>query len=200
MPEKMNLDAIKATAERLICPECDGNGYHTATRQSGKKIACDTCGGHEDSQGSGIVDYTETVIFLLHDVPALIAEVERLRAALDAILNIVSPKNDPPDEAFTLDGIVANVRQLAELQATTQAALNAEREACDDAERRAEVLAMMIETTPKDTPHSVFCNGVHAENGMCEGHVMLGNYLDDQRQARERRLARRAAQAKEQSK
>ena len=61
------LDAIQARAgeARRICPDCSGTGT-LGRAPDGRYYACELCGGHEDSAGSGYVE-CET------DVPALIA-------------------------------------------------------------------------------------------------------------------------------
>jgi hypothetical protein len=42
----------------LICPDCDGSG-HLGRAADGRKYACETCGGHEDSLGRGWVEVTQ---------------------------------------------------------------------------------------------------------------------------------------------
>jgi hypothetical protein len=74
----------------------------------------------------------ERAIAAMSDRAALVAEVERLRAALDAILNIVSPENDPDDHSLTVEGIVDNVREMRDLLHATMKERDAERKACDD--------------------------------------------------------------------
>lgn len=49
----------------------------------------------------------------------------KLRAALDKILAIVTPENDPHDGDLTLDGIVRNVERLAEYAEQVTARMNA---------------------------------------------------------------------------
>lgn len=52
-------------------------------------------------------------------------ERNKLRAALDKILAIVTPENDPHDDDLTLEGIVRNVEQLADYAEEVTARMNA---------------------------------------------------------------------------
>ena len=66
------------------------------------------------------------------DEAELLDEIAALREKIDAILNIVSPENDPPDEDLTPEGVVESVRELKRYADETTAALAREREACDE--------------------------------------------------------------------
>ena len=44
-----------AAAHVAECPDCNGDGFLGHTPIAGRKVACPTCGGHEDSLGIGYV-------------------------------------------------------------------------------------------------------------------------------------------------
>lgn len=80
---KRRLDAVVKMLEPLevgVCPDCGGSGDFFVNALppkgivptgSGYKIACETCGGHEDGRGSGVITFPDTS---LHARVAAIAE------------------------------------------------------------------------------------------------------------------------------
>lgn len=77
------LDALVAMLEPLevgACPDCGGSGDFFVNALppkgivptgSGYKIACETCDGHEDGRGSGVITFPDTS---LHARAVAIAE------------------------------------------------------------------------------------------------------------------------------
>lgn len=94
MTAPLDLAEVKARCEEAICADCGGAGQFGL-----RQHACDSCGGHEDAAGRGIVDDATAVRVLTDDVPALVAEVERLsadNARLRAVRNAAQAGPFPP--------------------------------------------------------------------------------------------------------
>lgn len=80
---RRRLDAVVAMLEPLevgVCPDCGGSGDFFVNALppkgivptgSGYKIACETCDGHEDRRGSGVITFPDTS---LHARAVAIAE------------------------------------------------------------------------------------------------------------------------------
>lgn len=69
--------AVLAAIERMRgwpCPECDGDGW-TAYAVDGRRIACEICGGHEDSLGSGVAPGV-AALCALADAAALLPDTD----------------------------------------------------------------------------------------------------------------------------
>ncbi len=86
--------AACAAAHLVECPDCEGCGYWWSSVDAGQggaeKIACPTCGGHEDSAGTGyVISFGDTPNHgqpILDQLAAKTAECERLREVIEALI------------------------------------------------------------------------------------------------------------------
>ena len=123
------LDAV-AEVERLQAElKVERKSEAQALREAADEAWCETC-CDPDAVRAWLRTRANDIE---KEAPVQAREAGATRAALDAILEIVTPENDPPDEDLTIDGIVESVRRLSVYAAETTAALNAERDACDEA-------------------------------------------------------------------
>jgi hypothetical protein len=127
----LDIGKIKERAEKATTSEPYRDGSIWRMRMAGRHIWEIVT---KDLLHIAYVTLDANADFVQHsrnDIPALVAEVERLRAALDAILNIVSPENDPDDHSLTVEGVVDNVLAMRNLLHSTMKERDAERKACD---------------------------------------------------------------------
>lgn len=95
----------------LRCEDCEGAGHLGESEQSGKKIACETCGGNEDRLGRGWIQIVE-------EPPATLApgSVYMSRAALEAAWDVVRVADHHEGElhppAYTVSVNLAVLRAL----------------------------------------------------------------------------------------
>jgi hypothetical protein len=75
------LNEMRNQTYFVQCPDCRGDGVKDWSVRRGN-IACETCGGHEDSAGTGVL--------ATNDVDLLLDHIEQLEAALSRMLRDVS--------------------------------------------------------------------------------------------------------------